>query len=108
LFCFVQPEQIFLSLLGGGSGGLVKPYPDTKMYIILVASAQELPDIEELHSLDPDASILCYNLKLDTLRGDLGAPAFPGRDFHDRFLSKVKVCKTLPNKNFFCFLISRF
>ncbi len=72
----------------------MKPYPNTKMYIILVASAQELPDIEELHSLDPDATIICYNLKLDTLRGDLGAPAFPGRDFHDRFLSKVKVCKS--------------
>jgi len=75
------------------------------MYIILVASAQELPDIEELHSLDPDASILCYNLKLDTLRGDLGAPAFPGRDFHDRFLSKVKVCKIQKKRTFF-FLLS--
>jgi len=85
-----KPEHIFLSLFGGGSGGLVKPYPNTKMYIVIVASAQELPDIEELHSLDPNAVIICYNLKLDTLRGDLGAPAFPGRDFHDRFLSKVK------------------
>jgi hypothetical protein len=85
-----KPEQFFLSLLGGGSGGLVRPYPNTNMYIVIVASAQELPDIEELHSLDPNAVILCYNLKLDTLRGDLGAPAFPGQDFHDRFLSRVK------------------
>ena len=68
------------------------------MYIILVASAQELPDVEELHSLDPNAAIICYNLKLDTLRGDLGAPAFPGKDFHDRFLSRIKV-RTL---FFFC------
>ena len=62
------------------------------MYIVIIASAQELPDIEELHSLDPNAIIICYNLKLDTLRGDLGAPAFPGKDFHDRFLSRIKVC----------------
>lgn len=87
---FFKPEQVFLSLFGGGSGGLVKPYPNTNMYIILVASAQELPDVEELHSLDPNAAIICYNLKLDTLRGDLGAPAFPGKDFHDRFLSRIK------------------
>merc|ERR1712232_885532 len=86
----VKPEQLFLSLFGGGSGGAVKPIPDADMYICLVASAQELPDIEELHGLEPDKPIVFYNLKLDILRGDLGAPAFPPKDFHDRFLSLVK------------------
>lgn len=85
-----KPEQLFLNLIGGGSGGLVKPLPNTKMYIIIVASAQELPDVEELNIADPDAIIVFYNLKLDILRGDLGAPAFPAKDFHDRFLSRVK------------------
>eukprot|EP00591_Stephanopyxis_turris_P007884 CAMPEP_0195527186 /NCGR_PEP_ID=MMETSP0794_2-20130614/28698_1 /TAXON_ID=515487 /ORGANISM="Stephanopyxis turris, Strain CCMP 815" /LENGTH=419 /DNA_ID=CAMNT_0040658045 /DNA_START=106 /DNA_END=1364 /DNA_ORIENTATION=+ len=85
-----KPEQIFLSLLGNGSGGTVEPLPDTYMYIIVVASAQELPDVEELQKLDPNAVFVMYNLKLDILRGDLGAPAFPPKDFHDRFLSKVK------------------
>jgi len=86
----VKPEQLFLSLFGGGSGGAVKPIPDADMYICLVASAQELPDIEELHGLEPDKPIVFYNLKLDILRGDLGAPAFPPKDFQDRFLSLVK------------------
>lgn len=75
------------------------------MYVILVASAQELPDVEELYSQllvkeegggegggsDNDtAAIVLYNLKLDVLRGDLGAPAFPPKAFQDRFLSRVK------------------
>lgn len=60
------------------------------MYICLVASAQELPDIEELHELEPDKVIVFFNLKLDVLRGDLGAPAFPPREFQDRFLSRIK------------------
>jgi hypothetical protein len=85
-----QPEQVFLSLFGGGSGGTVQKMDDVDVYVCLVASAQELPDIEELHMLDPTKTIFFYNLKLDVLRGDLGAPAFPGKDFQDRFLSKVK------------------
>jgi Domain of unknown function (DUF1995) len=85
-----KPEQLFLNLFGGGSGGSVKPMAGVDMYICIVASAQELPDIEELSSLEPDKPIVFYNMKLDVLRGDLGAPAFPPRDFHDRFLSKVK------------------
>lgn len=93
-----KPENIFIGLLGRGSGGTVKPIEDTTMYIIVVASAQELPDVEELYDQIKDqrddegnpSVIVFYNLKLDILRGDLGAPAFPGKDFHDRFLSKVK------------------
>lgn len=86
----IKPEQFLLSLFGGGSGGTVKAVPDVDLYICLTASAQELPDIEELHQLEPDKPIVMYNLKLDVLRGDLGAPAFPGKDFQDRFLSRVK------------------
>lgn len=85
-----KPEQTFLSLFTKGSGGLVKPIDGMDMYIIVVASAQELPDVEELHLLAPDAVIVFYNLKLDVLRGDIGAPAFPSKDFQDRFLSLVK------------------
>lgn len=73
------------------------------MYIIVVASAQELPDVEELYEQikkdERDESttgqqqqpvIVFYNLKLDILRGDLGAPAFPSKELHDRFLSRIK------------------
>lgn len=87
---FFKPEQTFMSLFGGKSNGVIKPLDGVDMYIIIIASAQELPDVEELHELNPDAVIVFYNLKLDILRGDLGAPAFPPKDFHDRFLSRVK------------------
>jgi len=93
-----KPENLFIGLMGRGSGGTVKPSENTNMYIIVVASAQELPDVEELYEQikdDKDENgkspvIVFYNLKLDVLRGDLGAPAFPGKDFQDRFLSRVK------------------
>lgn len=87
---FFKPEQTFMSLFGGKSGGIIKPIAGVDMYIVIVASAQELPDVEELSELDPNAVICLYNLKLDVLRGDLGAPAFPPKDFQDRFLSRVK------------------
>merc|ERR1712038_2044011 len=79
-----------MNLFGQKSGGVIRKIEGIDMYIILVASAQGLPDVEELSELDPDAVICFYNLKLDILRGDLGAPAFPPKDFQDRFLSKVK------------------
>jgi hypothetical protein len=85
-----KPEQIILGLFGKGSGGMVKALPGVDLYIILTASAQELPNVEELSELVPDKTIVCYNLKLDILRGDLGAPAFPPKEFQDRFLSRVK------------------
>lgn len=93
-----KPENLLIGLMGRGSGGTVKPMENTNMYIIVGASAQELPDVEELYDQIKDQKdddgkspvIVFYNLKLDVLRGDLGAPAFPGRDFQDRFLSRVK------------------
>jgi Domain of unknown function (DUF1995) len=85
----VRPEQFLLNLFGKSSG-VVRPVPDADAYVCLTVSAQELPDIEALSEADPGKPIICYNLKLDVLRGDLGAPAFPPKEFQDRFLSKVK------------------
>ena len=65
----VKPENFLLNLFGKGSGGVVKALSDVDMYVCLTASAQELPDIEELHKLDPEKTIVMYNLKLDVLRG---------------------------------------
>jgi Domain of unknown function (DUF1995) len=64
----------------------------TDVYVCLVASAQELPDIEDLYNQvrGTGAAVVLYNLKLDVLRGDLGAPAFPPKSFQDRFLSRVR------------------
>ena len=86
---YFKPEQLFLGLFGGRKG-VVQPQPEVDLAICLTFSAQELPDIEELSNVDPDKTIVFFNLKLDVLRGDLGAPAFPSKDFQDRFLSRVK------------------
>ena len=58
------------------------------MYVLVGQSCQELPTIRALHEKAPDVPIVCFNLKLDTLRGDLGLPAFPSRDVHHTFLCK--------------------
>jgi hypothetical protein len=52
--------------------------------IVVGASCQELPTIAALHKLEPNKPIVCFNLKLDTLRGDLGLPAFPSRNVPPR------------------------
>lgn len=55
----------------------IQPIEGTDVYVALVFSCQELPDLKELHKIKPDAKIVFFNLRLDTLRGDLGLPAFP-------------------------------
>lgn len=73
------------------SGGLDATIADwAGMYVMVGASCQELPTIQALHEKQPQTPIVFFNLKLDTLRGDLGLPAFPPRAVHHDFLSKVK------------------
>lgn len=62
---------------------------DDDMFVILGASCQELPDVERLMKAAGERPVIFFNLKLDTSRGDLGLPAFPRKDLHFRFLSKV-------------------
>lgn len=59
------------------------------MFIVLGASCQELPDVERLVEAASNRPVIFFNLKLDSARGDLGLPAFPRKDLHDRFLSKI-------------------
>jgi hypothetical protein len=84
-----SPMALFGSLFKQGSGAVVAaPWAD--MHLIVGASCQELPAIQRLHELAPDKPIVCFNLKLDVLRGDLGLPAFPPKAVHHEFLCRVK------------------
>eukprot|EP00967_Tisochrysis_lutea_P155793 scaffold312498_cov33-Tisochrysis_lutea.AAC.2 len=55
----------------------------------LIIRFRHLP-LGKLAELDESRPIICFNLKLDTLRGDLGLPGFPSKATHHEFLSKVK------------------
>ena len=95
-------DQLVLSIFGARRqrSGTVKANKGTVLYIVVVSSAQELPDIEKLHELDPDVPIILFNLKLDQLKGDLGLPLFPPRDLQYRFLSKFRPAFFLKTSNF--------
>ena len=83
-------DQILSSIFGATIGGVVEPIPGTVLYVAVVSTTQELPDLEKLHKLEPEIPIVFFNLRLDILRGDLGLPLFPGRDLQYRFLSKIR------------------
>ena len=84
-----SPMALFGTIFKQGSGEVVAAdFAD--MHIIVGASAQELPAIAKLADLAPNKPLICFNLKLDVLRGDLGLPAFPPKAVHHEFLCKVK------------------
>lgn len=62
---------------------------DDDMFIVIGATCQELPDVEKLVEAVGDRPVVFFNLGLDQSRGDLGLPAFPRKDMHRRFLTKV-------------------
>jgi len=83
------PSGSWLTNIFGKGRGAVKAPEGYDLYFMLVFSAQELPQIEEFANMVPDKPVCTFNLKLDTLRGDLGLPAFPPKDLQYRFLSRI-------------------
>lgn len=80
----------FLDSVFKRSESAVVAAPWASAYLVLGASCQELPALRRLAELQPDVPIICFNLKLDTLRGDLGLPAFPPKSLQHEFLCKIK------------------
>jgi len=94
-------DQMLGSVFGATFGGTVRaPFADTRLYVAVVSSTQELTDLEKLHALDPSIPIVFFNLRLDVLRGDLGLPLFPSRELHYRFLSKIKPVFLMRSRSF--------
>lgn len=60
-------DQIIMSVFGATVGGKVEAVPNTKVYVAVVSSTQELPDLRKLHEIDPTIPIIFFNLKLDQL-----------------------------------------
>jgi len=92
----------FTALKGGFKGSLIERVwinkdfvsevqEDDDMFIIIGASAQELPDVRELCKAAGDRPVILFNLKLQVLRGDFGLPFFPSKSLHNDWL-----CEALP------------
>mmetsp|Transcript_19316 Transcript_19316/g.31626 ORF Transcript_19316/g.31626 Transcript_19316/m.31626 type:complete len:403 (+) Transcript_19316:23-1231(+) len=58
------------------------------IYFLLDFSCQELPVLERYVS-NLNSPAIFFNLKLETLKGDLGLPFFPSKDLNKRFLTTV-------------------
>lgn len=48
--------------------GKVLPVISADLYISVISSGQELPDLEALHEADPEKPMIFFNLNLETVR----------------------------------------
>lgn len=60
-------DELISSIFGAVMGGKVERIADTDMYVAIISTTQELQDLEKLHELDPAATIVFFNLRLDVL-----------------------------------------
>lgn len=82
-------------------GAPQKEKPKADLYFIINLTTRQLTEVEAfVNGQSEGKPVVLFNDELDTLRGDLGLPFFPGKDMHFRFLSQFKPIFYLRNRGY--------